>query len=65
MKKTTKAKKSELEYNFSRGIRGKYAKRYRQGTNIVVLEKDVAAVFPTSNDVNRALRSIIRSHTSP
>lgn len=55
------------EYDFSRGIRGKYAKRYKQGTNIVVLEKDVAAVFPTSNEVNKALRAlvpIIRSHTA-
>lgn len=66
MKKTAKRKTDMLpEYDFSKGVRGKYAKRYGQGTNIVILEKDVAAMFPTSNDVNKALRAlvpIIRSH---
>lgn len=66
MKKANREKTGMLpEYDFSKGIRGKYAGHYRQGTNIVVLEKDVAAVFPTSNDVNKALRAlvpIIRSH---
>ncbi len=67
MKRANKRKPDMLpEYDFSKGVRGKYAKQYRQGTNIVVLEKDVAAIFPTSNDVNRTLRAlvpIIRSHT--
>jgi hypothetical protein len=44
------------EYDFSGGIRGKYAERYAQGSNIIVLEPDVAAVFPTSEAVNEALR---------
>ncbi len=55
------------EYDFSRAVRGKYARQYERGTNIVVLEKDVAAVFPTSRDVNKALRAlvpIIRSHAA-
>jgi hypothetical protein len=65
MKKTTRKIEMLPEYDFSKGARGKYAKQYRQGTNIVILEKDVAAMFPTSQDVNKALRAlvpIIRSH---
>lgn len=49
------------EYDFSRGARGKYAPRYREGTNVVVLDPDVAEVFPTSAAVNRALRSLLGS----
>jgi len=45
------------EYDFSRGIRGKYARRYGS-SNVVVLEPDVARLFPTSRDVNEALRSL-------
>ena len=46
------------EYDFSRGVRGKYAKRYAEGTNIVVLEPDVAREFPDSTAVNSALRAL-------
>jgi len=48
------------EYDFSQGVRGKYAKRYRAGTNVVVLAPDVARLFPDSNSVNRALRALSR-----
>jgi hypothetical protein len=48
------------EYDFSRGERGKYADRSVQGTNIVVLEPDVAKVFASSKAVNISLRKIIR-----
>ena len=48
------------EYDFSGGERGKYAKRYREGTNLVRLDPDVAKVFPTSEAVNRALRDLAR-----
>lgn len=48
------------EYDFSKGERGKYAQRYREGTNIIVLSPDVAEVFPTSESVNEALRMLIR-----
>lgn len=48
------------EYDFSGAVRGKYAERYRQGTNLVLLDADVADVFPTARDVNAALRSLIR-----
>jgi hypothetical protein len=47
------------EYDFSQGVVGKYAKQYAEGTNIVVLEPDVAKVFPDSAAVNQALRQII------
>ena len=38
------------------GVRGKYAKRYREGTNIVLIEPDLHKLFPDSDAVNRALR---------
>ena len=47
------------EYDFSGGVRGKYAQRYREGTNIVRLDDDVAELFPNSEKVNEALRSFI------
>lgn len=47
------------EYEFSGGLRGKYAKPYAEGTNVVCLEEDVAAVFPTAAAVNAALRALI------
>jgi hypothetical protein len=46
------------EYDFSNGVRGKYALRYREGTNIVRLDDDVAALFPNSVSVNEALRTL-------
>ncbi len=52
------------EYDFSGGVRGKYARRYNRGTNVVVLEPDVAKVFSNADVVNsslRALANIIRS----
>jgi hypothetical protein len=48
------------EYDFSKGIRGKYAVRYAEGTNIVVLDPDVAEMFPDSSSVNSALRELIK-----
>jgi hypothetical protein len=47
------------EYDFSQGVRNKYAERYRAGTNLVLLEPDVAKRFPDSESVNRALRSLL------
>jgi len=46
------------EYDFSRGVRGKYARRYAEGTNVVVVDPDVAEYFPDHDSVNRALRSL-------
>jgi hypothetical protein len=48
------------EYDIRGGVRGKYYDRFQQGTNIVILEPDVAAAFPTSDSVNRALRRLIQ-----
>ena len=47
------------EYDFSGGVRGKHATRYAAGTNVVVLDPDVAAVFPNSVAVNEALRALV------
>lgn len=63
MKKATKnSQKADLldEYDFSKGVRGKYARRYAEGTNVVVLAPDVAAVFKNSESVNEALRAFMK-----
>lgn len=46
------------EYDFSGAVRGKYFERFQQGSNLVVLDPDVSAAFPTSEAVNQALRSL-------
>jgi hypothetical protein len=46
------------EYDFSKGIKGKYAAKYKAGTNVVLLDPDVAKVFKTPRSVNQALRSL-------
>jgi hypothetical protein len=51
------------EYDFSKlkgGAKGKYAERYREGTNLVPLAPDVAKIFPNPDAVNEALRFLIR-----
>ena len=52
------------EYDFSDAEIGKFAQQYAEGTNIVVLEPDVAKVFPNSAAVNEALRQIIQQRSS-
>lgn len=50
------------EYDLSKlksGVRGKYAKRFQQGTNLVLLSPDVAKYFPDEQSVNDALRSLV------
>ena len=47
------------EYDFRGGVRGKYYKQYLEGTNVVLLEADVAEVFRDSESVNQALRVLI------
>jgi hypothetical protein len=68
MKKKTekRERRDELrgEYDLSElkgGVRGKYIARYRAGTNLVLLSPDVAAHFPDEQDVNTALRALIRA----
>ncbi len=46
------------EYDFSRGMRGKYFRRFQRGANVVVLEPDVARVFPNAEAVNGSLRAL-------
>ena len=66
MKKETETKVDDelrAEYDFSRmegGVRGKYVERYREGTNLVLLAPDVAAVFSDDEAVNEALRLLMR-----
>jgi hypothetical protein len=51
------------EYDFAQlqgGVRGKYVGRYRAGTNLVLLEPNVAQAFPSDEAVNEALRSLIQ-----
>lgn len=47
------------EYDFSDGVRGKHHAAYREGTNVVLLDADVAKAFPDSASVNRALRLLL------
>lgn len=60
MKSKNKDKDMLHEYNFCNGARGKYAKRYVEGANIIVLSPDVSAVFKDSISVNEALRSLMK-----
>jgi len=48
------------EYDFSNAVRGKYHKRYLAGSNVVVLDPDVAATFKNATAVNDALRGLLR-----
>jgi len=68
MKKMQKDPDMLEEYDFSKGIRGKYAKEYSEGTNVVVIDPDVSKFFPDHDSVNQALRSlteIIKKQTRP
>ena len=47
-------------YDFSKGERGKYSERFKEGTNLVLLEPEVAKAFPSSEAVNKALRKLMR-----
>lgn len=61
MKKKVKRDSEMLdEYDFSQGVRGKYAQRFAEGSNIVVLSSDVAEMFPDSESVNEALRALVK-----
>ena len=62
MKKTPKRDDADMldEYDFSKGVRGKYAAQLPQDIVMVVLEPDVAKTFPSGKSVNGALRLLIR-----
>jgi hypothetical protein len=53
------------EYDFSKAVRGVTAARYAEGTNVILLDPDVARIFPDARAVNEALRTLARlRHTS-
>ena len=64
MKKANRKSANDMlpEYDFASmkgGVRGKYAARYRGGTNLVLLDPEVAEAFPTDDAVNQALRAVL------
>ena len=59
VKTTVREPDMQAEYDFRGGVRGKYAARYAEGSNVVVLEPDVAELFPDSRTVNDALRALV------
>jgi len=59
MSKATEQDELRSEYDFSAGVRGKHYKAYQKGTNLVLIEPDVAAVFKDSASVNHALRMLM------
>ncbi len=72
MKKKSKGGKGDdlrPEYDFREllkgGVQGKYASRFREGTNLVLLERDVAEAFPSDESVNEALRLVIQLKKLP
>lgn len=72
MKRKSKDEKAdELRPNYDLrellkdGVQGKYADRFRKGTNLILLEEDVAEAFPTDEAVNAALRLVIQLKNLP
>ena len=59
MSPKSESEEMSSEYDFSIGVRGKHHEEYQRGTNVVVLEPEVARVFRDSKAVNRALRMLI------
>jgi hypothetical protein len=67
-KRTARGRPDELrsEYDLAalgKGVRGKYYKRATTGTNLILLDPDVAKAFPTSESVNSALRKLVEIAT--
>jgi hypothetical protein len=61
MKKRKSAERTSdvrAEYDFSHGVRGKYANRYTEGNNLVLIDPDLLRVFPDSDAVNDALHAL-------
>ena len=72
MKKKSKGEKADVlrpEYNLREllksGVQGKYAERFREGTNLVLLDRDVAEAFPNDQAVNETLRLVIQLRKLP
>ncbi|MCP3874700.1 MAG: hypothetical protein GY699_16300 [Desulfobacteraceae bacterium] len=51
--------KIQKEYDFSTGVRGKYTKKYQEGTNVIIIDPDVAEFFSDEGSINDILRSLI------
>ena len=47
------------EYDFSKGVRGKYASRFANKTNVIVIDEDLVSYFPDHDSVNNALRHVV------
>ncbi len=61
MKKSNQREQDmRAEYDFSGGVRGKYAKKFQAGTNIVRIEPDLFREFPNEKSVNRALKDYLK-----
>lgn len=60
----SRVEEMRAEYDFRGGVRGKYAQQYAEGSNVVVLDPDVAERFKTSEEVNRALRRLAEKEAS-
>ena len=59
MKKATRRDNDMRDhYDFTGGVRGKYARRYAEGTNVVMLDPDIARLFPNREAVNETLRAV-------
>ena len=69
MKKTRDRKPAgdemRSEYDLRGGVRGKYYERYKQGSNVVLLEPDMAKLFRDSTTVNETLRRYLSEHGTP
>jgi hypothetical protein len=63
-KKIEDSESMRPEYDFTRGVRGKYADRYKAGSNVVVIEDDLAQSFPSAETVNAALRRLLEVERS-
>lgn len=63
MKKAPRTKRQpdmQVQYDFRKGIRCEYAKRYAKGSNVIVLDLELAKVFPDSRSVNETLHALVR-----
>ena len=61
MNKKNSSDSMREEYDFSKGVRAKYAKRFAKGSNIIVLDPDIAVIFKDSKEVNEALRTLVKT----
>lgn len=52
------------EYDFTGGVRGKHARKFARGANVILLAPDIADEFPTAGAVNRALRAYLKGRST-